>query len=211
MTSRTSTSFEALIRYNCSFINSTDLSIALSSPRSGNCALLDNRRSENTIITVRCENIQKNAGRNVTFEIFPKGENDQIINVTGTITLKPLELNDPILNYEFISRNATSVSHSVRNCLDISELSYLHYRCGNASDSTLTPQISSNDCLLVCQGLTPGTDYTLEFIRSPIPYIDDPGNSSSGQSRNISARTGEKEDHYFFIVIIVQYRFGSSH
>jgi hypothetical protein len=165
VTSRTPSSFTALVTYNCSSINSDDLLVFYNGPQEIYCSINKPFAIDETV-EVTCHNIWNNAGRNWTFSLGPQHVYDKIIlNQTFTITLTPLSLHTIIIVYD----NLTSASIVMSNCLEISDLQYLVFRC---NDSDLSNRTLSNSCTYTCSDLEPGSIYNTSLVRLAIPIAD---------------------------------------
>ncbi|CAF4438373.1 unnamed protein product [Rotaria sp. Silwood2] len=169
VTSRTSYSFAAFITYNCSLTNPYDLSVFFNETQATYC-YINGYYSSTRIISVTCNNIQNNAGRDWTFSVIQLYVYNQIIlNATFTITLEPL----PLYIYTSIritfDEDQRTASILIPNCLDISDIKYLVFRCHeyDLSNNTL-----SNNCTYTCYNLEPGAIYNASLVRLPIRIAD---------------------------------------
>ena len=159
---RESSSFISLISYNCSLMNSTDLSIWVNQIEVDYCLIIRNELNRN-MINVTCHSIENQAGQNWSFIIGGKNFDDEqiIINESLTITLKPLYLNTSTkINVEIdIDLNLARIF--VLNCLNITNIEYVVVRCNSSDPSTNN---HSNNCPYICSA-------TRNAVRSlPRPY-----------------------------------------
>ena len=162
--------FEALIAYNCTLNEPSDLSIIVNDMEVDHC-LIANEFSNDTI-TVLCEKIQNNAGRNWTFTVGSKHVSSQLIlNETFTITLAPLSLQAATNISITVDPDLTSARVYIPNCHAISSSEYLLVRCGNSSD-LFNNHTLSDSCEFTCSDLIPGSIYEASLIRLEIPIAD---------------------------------------
>jgi hypothetical protein len=165
---RTSTMFTALINYNCSSINSSELFVFMNGILLNNCYI--NKNVNNNTINVTCNSIENHAGRNLTFTLSQINFLHEIIfNETFTITLEPLSLYISTNISIEIHNDLTSASIFILNCLNISDPEYVIIRCNSfdLSNNTL-----SDNCTYTCYDLEPGSIYNASLIRLAIPIID---------------------------------------
>ena len=167
---RESSSFISLISYNCSLMNSTDLSIWVNQIEVDYCLIIRNELNRN-MINVTCHSIENQAGQNWSFTIGGKNFDDEqiIINESLTITLKPLCLNTSTkINVEIdIDLNLARIF--VLNCLNITNVEYVVVRCNNSDPSTNN---HSNNCTYICSNIQSGSILNSSLIRLSIPIID---------------------------------------
>jgi len=155
--------FTALISCNCSSINSSELFIFINETLANNCFI--NENLNNNTINVTCVSIENNAGRNWTFTLVRMN----FQNETFTITLEPLSLNLSTNITIEINDNQTSALIFIPNCLNISDPSYLIFRCNN---SDLLNNTLSDNCTYICYDLQPGSSYNSSLVRLSIPIVD---------------------------------------
>jgi len=182
---RTSSSFIALITYNCSSINSSELFVFSNETELDNCMLAEGFL--NNTINVTCNNIPNNAGRNWTFTLAAKSFQSQIIlNETFIITLKPLSLHTSTNINITVEDNLTSAFVYIPNCLDITYPEYLVFRC-NSSD--LSNNTLSDNCTYTCLDLNPGSIYEASLVQLPIPIADkgEHGSNNTFEQVNLTA------------------------
>jgi hypothetical protein len=164
--------FRALINYNCSSINASELFIFVNETLSNNCYINEEfcDNITNTTINVECHSIENNAGRNWTFTIGQINFINKIIfNETFIITLEPLSLDISTNITIEIYDDLTFAFILIFNCLDIINPEYLIFRCNN---SDLSNNTLSNNCTYTCFYLQPGQIYNVSLVRLSIPIID---------------------------------------
>jgi hypothetical protein len=202
---RTSSSFTALISYNCSLINPSELVIFVNETLAQNCYTNEDIFN-NHIINMTCDSIENNAGRNWSFTIGRRDSRDQIIlNATFTITLTPLSLTTSTNITVDIDNDVKLAEIFISNCLDISDLEFLIFRC-NSSD--LSNNTLSDNCTYTCSNLESGSIYHASLIRLPIPIADENGNTFEEESlhRNYITREKIPYNHRFDVEILVHFR-----
>ena len=167
MITRTSSMFEALITYNCSSIDSSQLFIWSNGTEVDGCHVTN--RSNETTVFLSCTNISNHAGRNWSFSII--STTPSILNETFVITFTPLSLLNSTNISITIDSSLTSALISIANCEEIADLQYLRFQCDkNNSTSSLNPL--PIDCEITCSDLVPGSIYEGSLIRLSIPIAD---------------------------------------
>ncbi len=192
---RTSTMFIALINYNCSSINSSELFVFVNEISVNNCYINEeiSDNINNSTINVRCHSIQNNAGRNWTFTLGGKNFHNRIIlNSTFVITLEPLSLNISTNISIEINDNLRSASVFIPNCLNISDPEYVIFRC-NSSD--LSNNTLEENCTYTCFHLEPGSISNASLVRLSIPIVDKIGNRFEEESLYTIYITGKNKDN----------------
>jgi len=87
VTVRESTGFTAVIKYNCTGIDISQLGVFVNESKFDGCNFEENTE-ENNSIRLNCISIENNAGKNWTFSIIQTNFNEQIVvNQSFTITL----------------------------------------------------------------------------------------------------------------------------
>ncbi|CAF1340206.1 unnamed protein product, partial [Adineta ricciae] len=166
---RTSSMFEALITYNCSSINSSQLFVWSNGTEVDGCHVTDH---SNETVFLSCTNISNHAGRNWSFSIV--STTPSVLNETFVITLTPLFLQNSTNISITIDSSLTSALISIPNCEEIADLQYLRFQCDkNNSTSSLNPL--SADCEITCSNLIPGSIYEGSLIRLSMPIADRSG------------------------------------
>ncbi|CAF4168927.1 unnamed protein product [Rotaria sp. Silwood2] len=169
---RTSSMFTALIIYNCSSINSSELFVFVNGLDANNCIVTEDI-SDNmnyTTVNVTCDNIMNNAGRDWTFNMGQKFSDSQtIFNEIFIVTLVPLSLNGSTSIDVTISEDLTSALIFIPNCTDICDVAYLMVHC---NDSDLSNQTLLNSCTHTCSNIQPGSIYNFSLVRLPIRIVD---------------------------------------
>ncbi|CAF3898085.1 unnamed protein product, partial [Rotaria sp. Silwood1] len=122
---RTSSMFIGFITYNCSSINSSELFVFVNESNVENCIVTadisDNMNY--TIVSITCDNIMNNAGRNWTFSIGKKISDVQIIfNEIFIVTLAPLSLNASTYINVTIVEDLEDALIFIPNCTDICDI-----------------------------------------------------------------------------------------
>ena len=194
VTNRTSDMFTGLISYNCSFTNWEKNVTILYNKTSANCdasVLPSNNKGNKEILNVTCVNITKNAGRDWNFTIHQNSTwNNIFLNETFTVTLKPLPLDVSININISVDPNLTSALVYISNCTDISDPSYLVFRCNDSDTYNYT---KLDNCACTCYDLEPGSDYNSALVLLPIPAADMENYYLGNQTLPKSYRTGESE------------------
>ncbi|CAF1619904.1 unnamed protein product, partial [Adineta ricciae] len=166
---RTSSMFEALITYNCSSIDSSQLFVSSNGTEIDGCHITD---SYNETVFLSCTNISNHAGRNWSFSIV--STTPSILNETFAITFTPLYLQNSTNISIIIDSSLTSALISIPNCEEIVDLQYLRFQCDkNNSTSALIPL--PIDCEITCSNLIPGSIYKGSLIRLSMPIADSSG------------------------------------
>ena len=171
VTSRVSSSFSALITYNCSSIYSYELTVIFNDTSYPSCYISQYQYLQySTILSVTCSGIYNKAGRSWTFSLVQQSiyNNHFILNKTLQISLEPESINSYIYDIR-IHQNASTVLVSVQNCLQISDPKYLVVQCNSSEPSSI---VNSNNCTYIYTNLQPGIEANISFIRLPIPIID---------------------------------------
>ncbi|CAF3021147.1 unnamed protein product [Rotaria sp. Silwood2] len=169
VTERTSSMFTALITYDCSFMNVSDLKV--DSNTSANCSTNQSLSNDNSSseVNVTCHNIENKAGRNFEFTLSQNNSNQFINTTTFNVTLKPLPLNTWADITITVDTNLTSASISILNCEKIAEQEKFMFACDSSNKSSMSSLIN---CSHKCVNLLPGSSYEASLIRLPIT-IDD--------------------------------------
>jgi hypothetical protein len=171
VTDRTSDMFIANLTYNCSFINSSLLTV-FHDGQEHNCNATEyfqDATDDSTVILI-CRDIKRHAGRNWSFDLSRTLLDDKsTINETFTITLEPQPLPTSTEINVAVDENLTSASIFIPDCEEIAAPADLKVRC-NISD-TLAVSLSTN-CTHICNDLKPGSDNIALLIRSPIKIAD---------------------------------------
>jgi hypothetical protein len=199
VTHRTSTMFTALVTYNCSSINSSELFIFPDDNQIIDCNITQDFPEDmtNSAVTVTCNNIEKNAGRDWTFILGPTLFDSQIIlNQTFSVTLEPLSLSTSTNISTTIHDDLSSASFLIDNCTEIVDPKYLVFRC-NTSD--LSNKSLSSNCTYTCYYLEPGSIYNASLVRLPVPIVDK-ANDTTFEEEIIyqNYEIGNHEDHFSF-------------
>ena len=192
VTVRTPSSFTALVTYNCSSINPSDLSVLFGTTNAVGCYIV-RYISDSRKVSVTCNNIWNNAGRNWTFSLI----SHSVLNQTFTITLAPLSLN---MYTNIVHDNLTSASIFIPNCDKICDPKYLVFRCNN-SDLSNTPL--SNDCTFTCFDLKPGSIYQTSLVRSALPIADKNNSIFEEEILNNTYRIGKNKTRFFLRFVVV--------
>ena len=171
VSNRTSSSFTALISWNDSSVNVSELRIL---PE--NCSLHASTPTEqmgsntSTSMRVECNTIEESAGRNWSFSVI-REQNGSIVSISNfTVTLPPLPLDSTTKIVVTIDENLTSASIHVPQCWRIANERFLAFRC-NTSDATAQQSLGGN-CSWICSNLNAGLNSTGQFVRLSIPIID---------------------------------------
>lgn len=185
---RTSSMFTALIDYNCSFSNASELVVHNSTPAI--CSISEtvrNQSSQGSTVNVTCMNIQNGSGRNWRFGISSRQSFESIDNESFIITLQPLRLNYSTNITIVVDTNLRSVSISIWKCNEIAEPNYLVVQCGNQSNRPILI-----NCTQKCNELLPGSRGEVVLLRLPIEAIDN-NEIFPNESIKKSYIIGEKE------------------
>ena len=177
VTNRSTNSFEALIRYTCPFVNTSNLIVTFPFSQPSGQFEFVNSSSEDNVVGIRFDLIDHHAGRNWAFTIASTEVDDRIVEETFTVTLQPRNFTDPAISFPVISRNATSVLVRMQNCAEITSSAYLRYRCDPATQIITGRDNWRGNCLMQCDRLTPGSNYSIIATRLPIPIADQFGQS----------------------------------
>ncbi len=191
---RTSSSFTAVISYNCSSINSSELVIFVNETFAHNCYINEDIFTiNNNTFNITCDTIENNAGRNWTFTIGQKN----ILNETFTITLTPLSLDTSTNITVDIDDDITSADIFIPNCLDITDPEFLIFRCHS---SDLLNNTLSDNCTYTCSNLEPGSIYHASLIRLPIPIVDENNNTFEEEILHQIYITSENTNHRCYLL-----------
>lgn len=208
--------FIALICYNGSLENQTELFVFANETRIETCNVIKDISSNDnfTILNVGCDHIENNAGRNWMFNIGEQNATDQIIfNETFIITLQPLYL-AASTDLEIIqSDDPTEARIVVQNCTTICDVKYLVVRC---SDSDLSNETLSENCIHACYDLQPGSMHNFSLVRLDIRKADknnyEPDNVFNQETLTKELPISKKRQRFikFFIIFLNLFFFKSS-
>mgnify|MGYP001043165410 CR=1 FL=1 len=199
VTVRESTGFTAVIKYNCTGIDISQLGVFVNESKFDGCNFEENTE-ENNSIRLNCISIENNAGKNWTFSIIQTNFNEQIVvNQSFTITLSPLSLNS-IKNLTIkIDEDISFATIFIENCTSIANLEYLVVQC-NVNDSEY--EGLSEDCSIICSDIEPGSIYDSSLIRLPIPIFDQFNQTFEEEHRSILYETGITKNSFASLVEI---------
>lgn len=170
---RTPIMFKYNIAYTCYIDKSFSLAVFRNDQIEEQCSVKLTSRDEKlkkSILTLTCNNIMDNAGRNWTFTFGSKHTFNQTIeNQTFIVTLQPLPLKN-LPNFDItLNEELTSASIFIPYCNQVAETKYLILYCQN--DNNETRPLSDN-CTSTCS-VKSNSVYNISLVRSAVPKYNE--------------------------------------